>query len=394
MKRMLVSYLMTMVVIAWIVILLGYSDGRWVSILLDRSKTAFITYAIRSPVEPYLNWIKSTQVYTSEDLQPNLEILPELQTLNLDVFTPTYMEAMLDRTWHGEGDRQLRWAMATLRGNPSAADQAHALETIANLRGLCQTMVAHQYARFRALQAYVYTYADRERLTIDELPPFLAAYLGSRGHLRYGQIIGDVFELDPVFGAMLDPTGGMPGSGKWALPAYDSALAYHAAFHDAAGFLSIYFGLGPGYDYLRSEFRRNTPFTGQASGLEYWYRQLVFEASEQRTVTWIDSVIAVVFVKAGSVMGSMVDLATIILDRYEANSTNRTLRPNNSYAMLQVQPVGIPYAQNAYVHIGTRASRCCRQHMTFLAQYRGQGVHGKTLPFAMLPKGHVGKELV
>ena len=48
--------------------------------------------------------------------------------------------------------------------------------------------------------------------------------MGTTAQLRYGQVVGDAFGIDPVFGAMLNPTGGMVGPGNWAVnPGDDDA---------------------------------------------------------------------------------------------------------------------------------------------------------------------------
>jgi hypothetical protein len=64
----------------------------------------------------------------------------------------------------------------------------------------------------------------------------------------------------------------MVGPNNTALAGNDTAPGYHAAFHDAGGFLYNYVGKGPGYDYLGEESHRPTsdPLTGQESGVRYW----------------------------------------------------------------------------------------------------------------------------
>ena len=48
-------------------------------------------------------------------------------------------------------------------------------------------------------------------------------------------------------------------------------MAYHAAFHDAFGYLQSFHGIGPGYDYRRVKiFDKTSMFAGQISGILFW----------------------------------------------------------------------------------------------------------------------------
>ena len=78
--------------------------------------------------------------------------------------------------------------------------------------------------------------------------------MGSLNQLRFGQLVGDSLGgLDPVVGALLSPTGGIPGGGNFEISskAYwlvdKEVVMYHGIAHDAAGYLSNYQGTGPGY---------------------------------------------------------------------------------------------------------------------------------------------------
>ncbi|XP_032237856.2 uncharacterized protein LOC116618386 [Nematostella vectensis] len=115
------------------------------------------------------------------------------------------------------------------------------------------------------------------------LTPRHHAFWGSRQQLRSGKIVGDMLSgLDPVFGVLLNPTGGRIGRGDSEklhklLYKDEESVAYHSAVHDAFGYLYQYHGLGPGYDYLRSKwtlFKRESPLSGHTSGLKYWKRVL------------------------------------------------------------------------------------------------------------------------
>jgi hypothetical protein len=99
--------------------------------------------------------------------------------------------------------------------------------------------------------------------------------MGSNTQLRYGKVVGDAFGIDPVFGAMLNPTGGLVGPDNWSISGDDTAVGYHGVVHDAAGYLYNYHGVGPGYDYLGRENRdTSSPLSGQREGIAHW-RELV-----------------------------------------------------------------------------------------------------------------------
>jgi WXG100 family type VII secretion target len=181
------------------------------------------------------------------------------------LFTNKYMTEMIGRTWQGEGTRELKNAMNAI-SNPNASDAEvkSALDTIAQVRGIDRAELDRQYEMFKELRAKVGP--------VEQINPFFNGdYMGTRDQLRFGQIVGDATGLDAIFGALLNPTGGMPGSGDLAIPADGSAIAYHSAFHDAGGFLYNHLQIGPGYNYLGLEHRSTEHFlTGQESGLRYW----------------------------------------------------------------------------------------------------------------------------
>jgi hypothetical protein len=103
--------------------------------------------------------------------------------------------------------------------------------------------------------------------------------MASNPQLVFGQVVGDAFGVDPVFGALLSPTGGMVGPGNKALHLDDDdPTGYHGIVHDAAGYLFNYHNQGPGYDYLGKEAAKghqtSDPLTGQQSGMRYWHEKL------------------------------------------------------------------------------------------------------------------------
>jgi|GEM_PF-515944 WXG100 family type VII secretion target len=189
------------------------------------------------------------------------------------LFAPEKMKQMVGRTWQGQGSAQLRNAMNVLNGDPTPEQVEKALDDIAEARGVDRKKIAADYEVFKQKkQQMVNKYGEPDSGSASFIPFLHSDYMGSRDQLRFGQIVGDAFNIDPVFGALLEPTGGMPGAGNQAIPANESILSYHAAYHDAAGFLYTNFGQGPGYDYLGQEAHRPTDhgLTGQETGLKFW----------------------------------------------------------------------------------------------------------------------------
>jgi WXG100 family type VII secretion target len=181
------------------------------------------------------------------------------------LFTNKYMTEMIGRTWQGEGTQELADAMNALYDpNASDAQVKAALDRIAQVRGIDRAELDGQYEKFKELRAKTKDVAQINSF-------FHPDYMGSRDQLRFGQIVGDAFGIDPIFGALLNPTGGIAGPNNLGIAADDSAMAYHSAYHDAGGFLYTQFGIGPGYNYLNQENRpTDQPLTGQESGLRYW----------------------------------------------------------------------------------------------------------------------------
>jgi len=57
----------------------------------------------------------------------------------------------------------------------------------------------------------------------------------------------------------------------------DDPIAYHAAVHDAFGYLIQHHSKGPGYNYLNTKwtfFRKESPMACQAAGVKFWKKAL------------------------------------------------------------------------------------------------------------------------
>ena len=112
------------------------------------------------------------------------------------------------------------------------------------------------------------------------------AFVGCVGNLLFGRIVGDALGLHPVFGALLNPTGGIvgPGNSTCLMRCVGSApsLNRHALGHDAFGYLLNYHQRGPGYCYLElnamgccgcgSRLGRTDPVGGQHTGYYWWVK--------------------------------------------------------------------------------------------------------------------------
>jgi hypothetical protein len=82
-------------------------------------------------------------------------------------------------------------------------------------------------------------------------------------------------------GALLSPTGGIAGSGNkevsgllYAVGGGKDVVITHGIVHDAAGYLFIYHGIGPGYQYVPGKFRvlsNASPLAGQRDGIVLFY---------------------------------------------------------------------------------------------------------------------------
>lgn len=195
-----------------------------------------------------------------------------------EIFATPYMESLIGSSYQGADSAELNTAMTTLAGNPSPAQVDQALDEIARLRGVPRDQIQAQYERFLDLKAEsAQIGAMNDQSPINELNETLHGdFMGTTVQLRYGQLVGDALGIDPVFGSLLNPTGGLVGPGNYALDlGPDSPLSYHGIVHDAAGYLYNYHDTGPGYNYLGQE-RRDTanPLTGQESGIRFWNEKL------------------------------------------------------------------------------------------------------------------------
>jgi WXG100 family type VII secretion target len=180
------------------------------------------------------------------------------------LFSDDYMTGLIGLEIPGAGG-ELGDAMDGLLEADSPEDAETFLLIIADLRGRPVEEMRSEYEKFQEA-------AERDAAGgVGGLGGGHPSFMGSNTQMRYGQVVGDAFGIDPVFGAMLNPTGGLVGPGNWALAGDDTAVGYHGVVHDAAGYLHTFHDAGPGYDYMGLEGRdTSSPLSGQREGIAHW----------------------------------------------------------------------------------------------------------------------------
>ena len=226
------------------------------------------------------------------------------------VYTLENLAGMPSWKIQGAGDPELASAMTKMQGERDKAtgewipyDQSKTgdvLATVVRVRGIDADRAASDYqtmldlrndAERAALAAGQKTGSFDELNKNEHRVPLLSmsaanglpdnsAHMASIEQLRFGKMVGDALGgLDPVFGALLSPTGGIPGAGNVRVTSASALAAAggievvtnHGIAHDAAGYLLNYQGMGPGYQYVPGNsglfFSTKNPLGGQVSGL-------------------------------------------------------------------------------------------------------------------------------
>lgn len=190
------------------------------------------------------------------------------------LFSYGYMRGLIGLQTPGAGS-ELGDAMNGLLGATGADDSEGYLVIIAELRGRPVDDIRSEYERFQEIRGQRDAAVAVGKEAVPGLSGGNSGFMGSNTQMRYGQVVGDAFGIDPVFGALLNPTGGLVGPGNFVVfPGGDNPVGYHGVVHDAAGYLHTYHDAGPGYNYLGAEpFSNSNPLTGQVSGIAYWTAQ-------------------------------------------------------------------------------------------------------------------------
>jgi YD repeat-containing protein len=249
------------------------------------------------------------------DIQDDLAIKsvakkPSVADNTKQVYSLDNLAAMPTWKIQGAGDPELAGAMTKLQGERAKttgewtpydlSKAGDVLATVARVRGVSLETVAADYQTTvdlinrREESGYE---AGQKRVAFDELNknehrvpllsmsaanglPDNSAHMASIEQLRFGKMVGDALGgLDPVFGALLSPTGGIPGAGNVRVTSSTAIAAAggievvtnHGIAHDAAGYLLNYQGMGPGYQYVPGNsglfFSTKNPLGGQVPGL-------------------------------------------------------------------------------------------------------------------------------
>ncbi len=184
------------------------------------------------------------------------------------LFTKDHMRGLIGKQFQGAGS-DLGKGMDGLMQNPVGEELDQFIESLAGLRNRPVIEIQIEFERFQELSG------QRDAINPDT-PPSMSgggqsSFGGSDTQMRYGSVVGDAFDIDPAFGSMLNPTGGLMGPGKWAIAGANTAVGYHSVVHDAAGYLHNNHQIGPGYDYLGTEGGdTSNPLTGQRTGIAFW----------------------------------------------------------------------------------------------------------------------------
>ena len=200
------------------------------------------------------------------------------------VFSSDYMREFIGKDIQGAGDPRLNLLMEELMVENDRNEVNKILSEIAEIRGVDAALLQTQYDDF---QHFLDQADPIKEIDLEKHPNFLGSIEG----LRFGKVVGDVLGIDPIFGSLLSPTGGIVGPGNTQLyngPA-ENALAYHGIFHDAAGYLSQH-NTGLGYEYRDGYLPfpnvdpvydvpvYKGPLDGQIAGIEWW--QVEFAKNE------------------------------------------------------------------------------------------------------------------
>ncbi len=192
-------------------------------------------------------------------------------------FSDENLDKLVNEDIQGAGSPALKEAMHKLATGPSPEELPALLKTVEKERGLPPGEGARQYAKYLEFKK-----AQQQAVKggKEEVPPLAekhADHMGSVAQLRFGKVVGAQLGVDPVFGALLSPTGGIVGPGNSQVPLIstnpDDPVVIHGAVHDAAGYLYNYHDMGPGYNYLGSKLEpldTSSPLCGQVSGISYW----------------------------------------------------------------------------------------------------------------------------
>lgn len=208
----------------------------------------------------------------------------------VDLSNKAQIDELINPNIKGANDSELANLMYRLSQNPTGSNLDETLRDIAKIRGVPEEKIRSDYQKFLEVR----NQAEQNRIAkgldpIDPLSsgnnpldPFRAGqtFWGTTEQLRFGKVVGDTFGIDPVFGSLLSPTGGLVGPGdsvlNTALGSVES-INIHGAVHDAGGYLYNYHNMGPGYHYVPGTWQildKGNPLAGQVDGIKFWMNEL------------------------------------------------------------------------------------------------------------------------
>ena len=193
--------------------------------------------------------------------QPNTLVAREPS----QVFSEGNLGNMVNANTAGAGSNDLRDAMLELANNPTGEELDKVLEKIAKLRGRPLSEIKKEYEKFLKVRAQAAAIAAAKGLPP---PPPLSEvlqgnFMASQQQLNSGGLVGQTFGIDPVFGAMLNPQGGM-ASGN-VVPGANTVAGLNEATGDAGNYLKTYHNVGPGANFLPPGTDANSFWTSKGA---------------------------------------------------------------------------------------------------------------------------------
>jgi len=202
------------------------------------------------------------------------------------LFSTASLKILIGSQFHGAG-LELGILMNGLMQNPTGDGLDEFIQALADIRDRAVGEIQVEFEIFQELQEQSGAASPETETSPGGGGGAPNSFMGSMTQMRYGSVVGDAFGIDPAFGAMLNPTGGLVGPGNWAVAGGESAVGYHAVAHDAAGYLYNNHQVGPGYDYLGQEGGDpSSPLTGNRSGIAYWRNALSGSSSSGTSASW------------------------------------------------------------------------------------------------------------
>ncbi len=274
---------------------------------LPEQQQKFVEKYVASPPAPVGNCEVTDEMNARLlELSPEELIKADLTVGNVEaLFEPENMLKLQDATYEYADTEEERQSLAVLMRQIEGPDlsgdaRAKLVSDLAAALGESEKEMDTDYGRFIVLRKQ--QDANRAELQKKEdkkpkderedksVPPLNedqhSDFMGSRGQLMFGSVLGEAFDIHEVFAAMLSSTGGLVGPGNWLAEGIgvtagqldpNDPVSLHGTVHDAAGYLLNYHNDGPGYNYLGSDaefFDTSNPLAGQMSGIAFWVNEV------------------------------------------------------------------------------------------------------------------------